>query len=264
MNWTDTTSTEVSTEAAYTFIVNADMALTANFEAITYSVTVSVNDTAMGGVTGIPEVPVMEGTELTLIANANEHYQFVNWTDTTGTEVSTEAAYTFTVNADMALTANFEAITYTVTVDVNDTAMGSVTGGGTYESGSTITIIATPNEGYRFVIWSDSVTTPSREILLTSDTAFKAYFSPANVGIGSTEVVANDIVIRPNPTAGDAYISVGQSSTVTVIDLHGRTVMAPMQVDNTVRIQQGTLPKGIYFVSVSNERGTAVRKLVIE
>jgi PKD repeat protein len=256
----------------------------------------------------------------------------------------------------LTVTAN-PVVEYTLSLDVNDTAMGSVTGGGTYESGSTITITATPNEGYRFVIWSDSVTTPSREILLTSDTTLWATFSPVidttpeihdtiwrnvsvymvshisgdtltendGVSVTGTGVYADStlvkltaihgfdpyfwywvtsvgdtirdnpysfiitsdtvftaifgpmcieidnvddelptVAIHPNPTAGDAYISVGQSSTVTVIDLHGRTIMAPMQVDNTVRIQQGTLPKGIYFVSVSNERGTAVRKLVIE
>ena len=139
-----------------------------------------------------------------------------------------------------------------------------VSGGGIYEAGTLVPIIATPYEGYQFLRWNDDDTSAIRYLLLTSDTVFTAYFGPIDVGIGSTEEETNDIVIRPNPTAGDAYISVEQSSTVAIIDLHGRTMMAPLQVDNTLRILQGTLPKGIYFVSVSNGRGTTVKKLVIE
>ena len=41
---------------------------------------------------------------------------------------------------------------------VNDQAMGSVTGMGTYDKGTTVTLTATANEGYRFVSWGDEVT----------------------------------------------------------------------------------------------------------
>lgn len=44
--------------------------------------------------------------------------------------------------------------TYTITATSNDTAMGSVSGGGTYSVGSTVTLTATPNNGYKFVSWT--------------------------------------------------------------------------------------------------------------
>ena len=47
-----------------------------------------------------------EGTECTLTATANEGYTFANWTENDEV-VSTNATYTFTVNADRTLAANF-------------------------------------------------------------------------------------------------------------------------------------------------------------
>ena len=105
VNWTSG-ETVVSTENPYTFTVTADVALVANFELIPptkYNVTVTAEN---GTVEGAGEYE--EGTTATLTATANEGYEFVNWT--VGEEVvSTENPYTFTVTADVALVANFQA-----------------------------------------------------------------------------------------------------------------------------------------------------------
>ena len=63
-----------------------------------------------------------------------------------------------------------------LTVTPNNSEWGSVTGGGTYGYGKEVTITATPNQGYEFVQWSDSVTENPRTIVLTQDTAFTAIF----------------------------------------------------------------------------------------
>ena len=47
---------------------------------------------------------------------------------------------------------------------VNDQAMGSVTGMGTYDKGTTVTLTATANEGYRFGSWGDEVTDNPRTV----------------------------------------------------------------------------------------------------
>lgn len=47
---------------------------------------------------------------------------------------------------------------------VNDSAMGSVSGMGTYNKGTSVTLIATANEGYRFVSWGDEVTDNPRTV----------------------------------------------------------------------------------------------------
>ena len=47
---------------------------------------------------------------------------------------------------------------YTISVNVNDPIMGSATGGGIFEEGEEVMLIATPNAGYEFVEWSNGST----------------------------------------------------------------------------------------------------------
>ena len=54
---------------------------------------------------------VEANTSLTFTATPSEGYEFVNWTDANNKPVSTEATYTTTVTAAIALTANFKAKT---------------------------------------------------------------------------------------------------------------------------------------------------------
>ena len=81
--------------------------------------TLSSNNTSWGTVSG--GGTYNEGTSVTATATPQSGYQFVNWTEG-GTQVSTSASYTFTLNGNRTLVANFEAIpvpTYTVTFSVN-------------------------------------------------------------------------------------------------------------------------------------------------
>ena len=82
--------------------------------------------------------------------------------------------YTYCSVDDINVT--IEPSYYTINLAVNDTAMGSVSGAGTYENGSAVTITATPNPGYRFVMWNDSVTQPVRTLRLYDDMSLTAYF----------------------------------------------------------------------------------------
>ena len=54
---------------------------------------------------------VEANTSLTFTATPNDGYEFVNWTDASSNEVSTDATYTTTVSAEISLTANFNANT---------------------------------------------------------------------------------------------------------------------------------------------------------
>lgn len=54
---------------------------------------------------------VEANTSLTFTATPSDGYEFVNWTDANNNSVSTEATYTTTVTAAIALTANFKAKT---------------------------------------------------------------------------------------------------------------------------------------------------------
>ena len=69
-----------------------------------YTVTVSSNPTGGGTATGGGTYE--QGQGCTLTATANDGYTFTNWTEN-GEVVSTNATYSFTVNADRTLVANF-------------------------------------------------------------------------------------------------------------------------------------------------------------
>ena len=151
-NWTSG-STVVSTNATYSFTVNSNRTLKANFVR-TYTITATANPTAGGTVTG--GGTYNSGATCTLRATATSGYVFTNWTSGS-TVVSTNATYSFTVSANRTLKANFTR-RYTITVSANPSTGGTVTGGGTFNSGATCTLRATPNANYTFTNWTSGST----------------------------------------------------------------------------------------------------------
>ena len=91
-----------------------------------------------------------------LTASPNGGWGFKNWTQN-GTQVSPSAAYTFTVRSNRTLVANFVPA-YTVTTAVAPGYGGSVSGGGLFNSNSTVTVRAVAASGFQFVNWTDSGT----------------------------------------------------------------------------------------------------------
>ena len=65
---------------------------------------------------------------------------------------------------------------YTLSLSVQDSTAGSVTGGGTYKADSKVTINATPENGYEFDRWSDNNTDNPRTITLVQDISLTASF----------------------------------------------------------------------------------------
>ena len=120
-----------------------------------YSVTTSSNPTAGGGTSG--GGTFNQGTLVTVTAVPNLNYSFVNWTEGT-TVVSTNSSYAFVLNGNRNLVANFSLNQFTITLSANPTAGGTVSGGGTYNSGQNITVTAIPNNGYQFVNWTEGST----------------------------------------------------------------------------------------------------------
>ena len=78
-----------------------------------------------------------------------------------------------------------DPITYTLTVLSSDEAMGTVTGGGTYEEGTEVTLTATPtSDGYAFVKWSDENTDNPRTLTVTGNLELTAIFDYVAVDLG--------------------------------------------------------------------------------
>ena len=116
-----------------------------------YNITVAAEPEVGGTVTG--GNTYKEGTTATLTATANAGYTFQNWT-LNGNVVSTNATYSFQVNAAGNYIANFTRNSYTIMASANPTEGGTVTGAGSYYEGTPVELIATANEGYAFVNWT--------------------------------------------------------------------------------------------------------------
>ena len=212
-NWTENGNV-VSTQANYTFTVTGNRTLVANFQAQpqSYTITVSANPTNGGTVTG--GGTYQQGQSCTVTATANMGYTFTNWTEN-GNVVSSSASYTFTVNGNRTLVANFTQQQYTITVSADPAIGGTVTGGGTFNYGQNCTLTATANEGYDFVNWTEGGNVVSTEASysfnVTSNRTLVANFS-----LKSFEIEA---VVNPaagGTTTGSGIYHYGNRVTVTV------------------------------------------------
>ena len=72
----------------------------------------------------------------------------------------------------------------TLTVRSANENQGSVSGGGTFDEGSTQTVQATPKTGFAFDKWSDGSTQNPRTVKLTSDLTLTASFKTTTTGGG--------------------------------------------------------------------------------
>ena len=91
------------------------------------------------------------GSKATVTAKVSSGYEFVGWY-CNGKQVSKSAAYTFTVQEDIVLTAKFKRKKAQVTV--NAIAGGTAVGGAkSIDIGSKITVTAKVNTGYEFAGW---------------------------------------------------------------------------------------------------------------
>ena len=171
--------TQVSTNPTYSFTVTSNANCTAYFVP-TYTITATANPTTGGSVTG--GGTYAQGSTCILHATPNNGYSFVNWTKN-GVQVSTNLDYNFTVTGSEAFVANFERdpVEYTITVNADPAAGGTVSGGGTYTEGSTCVISAMPNTGYVFERWTrnDIVvsTNPTHTITVERNATFVAHFT---------------------------------------------------------------------------------------
>ena len=204
----------------------------------------AISDNESMGIVQILSEPTCSNPNAVLHAISVDGYRFDHWS--TG---STDNPYTLTVTSDTAITAFFvEYIpeTYNVTVTVDNPATGSVTGGGVYEDGSSVTITAYPANGYRFDHWSTGSTDNPYTLTVTSDTTIIAYFVSNGGTEGIGEVGEDDI--RISMFNGCISVEGVEQKDIHVYDITGRII------DNRA------LPSGVYIVKIGQHPG---RKVVV-
>jgi len=99
----------VSTNASFNYTMpSAATTLYAQYVVASYNCTVTANPTAGGSPSVDGGTSHQYNTDVTVNANPNSEYFFLNWTDGAGAVKSRKAAYTFKMpGADLALTANY-------------------------------------------------------------------------------------------------------------------------------------------------------------
>jgi alpha-tubulin suppressor-like RCC1 family protein len=174
-------------------------------------VTLTISSTIGGSVT-IPGEGTFfydTGKAVDLVAEAEEGYKFVNWTDNVGTVADVNAASTTIImNDDYSLGADFVAISpvqYNLTI--SSTSGGSVTVPGeamfTYDEGTLVDLVATPDAVHQFVNWTGDVGTIANiNASATTITILSSYSIAANFegkytrmitgGVGHTVGVKSD------------------------------------------------------------------------
>ncbi len=206
-------NTQVSTNPNYSFTVTENATYTAYFQQSAptqYTITVNANNNAWGTVSGGGQYNA--GATCTLHATPASGYQFDSWKKN-GSVVSTNPNYSFTVTENATYTAYFSAepVTYyTITTNVTPTGAGTVSGGGTFPAGSSITLTATANPGYTFSQWQDGSTANPRTITVNGDATYTAQFTQDIYTISVYANPANGGTV----TGGGAY-HYGETPTLT-------------------------------------------------
>jgi hypothetical protein len=168
---------EVSKDHEFTFNTTETCELVAHFTQTPYTITLIPNPPDMGAVTGGGVFPY--GKEHTVSANPYPGFMFVNWTEN-DSELPANADYTFTINRDRTLVANFDTTYFTVNVLSNDTLYGTACCSGKYSENEIARVYAQEKEGYRFSGWTvkDSLVSQLHyfEFIVTENTTIVANF----------------------------------------------------------------------------------------
>lgn len=193
-------------------------------EPVMHTITLSVDPE--GGGTASGGGSAEDGGTITVTASPSNGHEFVGWREN-GSIVSSSASYTFTVTGDRSLTAVFVAVVpvYVVSVAVDPAGGGTVSGGGTYQEGASVTVTASAADGYSFTAWKENGTTVSTSASYTftanSNRTLTAVF--AAIPAGRLPAGYTEVEYVQNGTSGTTsrmpYIQMPAKSTATKFSL---------------------------------------------
>ena len=164
--------TDGNTDNPRKIMVEGDATYTAEFALDQHTITTDAhNGTITGG--GMYDY----GTTIALTAIAAEHYHFTRWTDG-----NTDNPRKIMVEGDVTYTAEFALDQHTITVFC-DPQQGAVTGAGTYDYGTQVTLTAIANEGCGFKQWSNGVADNPYTLTVTEDLTLEALFTSPTTAV---------------------------------------------------------------------------------
>lgn len=199
----------------------------AHFKRNTAYVQTSMNPASGAGtITGSANVTC--GNSMTVTASPATGYRFVAWKEN-GNVISTNASFTLTnINSDRNIVAYFEKSGATVQASMTINNAGTVTGAGTYNLGSRVTLKATPYAGYVFTGWFSNNQLITRNAEYTIDNISHDYCVVA--GFARQDSVNYTITADTNTAGGSISpkgsitVPYGSSFTYSITPLPGYKV----------------------------------------
>ncbi|MFZ1290657.1 MAG: T9SS type A sorting domain-containing protein, partial [Melioribacteraceae bacterium] len=273
VNWTEN-NVNVSNNSSYSFTANKNRNLIANFSKDVYSISAVPSPIEGGSISGTGSF--YYGQIATLIAAANPGWTFLNWTKN-GTIVSTDSSYIFTVNSTESLIANFKLADYLINCSSEPSEAGFTSGCGIARYNQTMIVKAEPNNGWKFLNWTENGDTVSTEIDYEF-TVKKSRNIIANFGLvtgiqmDESNIIPENFYLSnayPNPFNPETNIKFGlpEQSTVNliIVDVTGRVVETV--IDNiflpagnyTNHINGSNLASGIYFFVITAQSNISDR-----
>jgi len=222
--WTVTTGTATFANASS---ANTTVTLSSNATIVAnYAQTFTLNVTAGTGGTVTPatQQTVNAGAATNITATPSTGYRFVNWTRTGTTATfgnANSASTTVTLTGNATVTANFELIpvaptTYTLTINRNPASIGTVTGAGTHNANTPVSITATVPSGYEFKDWTVSTGTAT---FANANSASTTVTLSSNATIVANYVQTYALTINRSPTAGGTVTGAGNYTAGTPVNI---------------------------------------------
>ena len=149
------------------------------------------------------------------VYNDNTNYDPASPSSYTGTYVTSNNQIMLGMDGSAVVVNN-----YTITATANPTAGGTVTGAGTYEEGSTVTLTATPATGYTFSKWtkngSQVSTSATYSFTATANAAYVAVFT-----LNSYAISASASPAAGGTISGAGTYNYGSTCTLTATANNG-------------------------------------------
>ena len=167
---------------------------------------------------------------------------------------------------------------YSVNLSSNPSNGGITSGGGTYNSGSSVTVTATPNVGYTFTNWTENgipVSSNNQYVFNVTNNIFLVANFSQIVSINNETNLFESCFLNqnyPNPFNPSTTISytIANSGLVNlyVIDLTGKIVETLVNEYKSagthfVNFNAKNLPSGTYFYRIVSGPFTQTKKLLL-
>src|SRR5208283_2175282 len=202
------------------FNINSNQSVTAAFNtAASYTITASAS--SGGSISPAGTVPANAGTSPSFTVTPNSGYNIANVT-VDNVSVGAVSSYSFSsIAANHTIAASFSPITYTLATSTTGTGSGTVASnpsGTVFNSGTAVTLTATPAAGSSFAGWSGACSGTSSKCTVTMN---------ANATATAT-FNANGITYKITANSGNGGGHISPSGTIAVANGGTQTyIMTP-------------------------------------